>query len=53
MKIRLHGTLEEVQEAAKQLDRVFQVVSVSEPYKDRGKSELYRVYVEVRLLTNR
>jgi hypothetical protein len=44
----LHGTLQEVRQASEKLHEVFQVVSVSEPYKDRGQSELYRVYVEVR-----
>jgi hypothetical protein len=47
MKLRLHGTLEE--EAARRLGRLFQVVSMSPPYPDRGPSTLVRVYVEVRL----
>jgi hypothetical protein len=49
MKIRLHGTAEEVEEAAKRLHGIFAVVSVSDPYPDRGASRLVRVYVEVRL----
>ncbi|MBP3040569.1 hypothetical protein J9303_13845 [Bacillaceae bacterium Marseille-Q3522] len=49
MKIRLHGTLKEVEKAAEKLKNLFQVVSISSPYKDRGESELYRVYVEVRM----
>lgn len=49
MKIRLHGTLDEVNEAAERLKETFIVVSISNPYKDRGDSSLYRVYVEVRL----
>ncbi len=48
MKIRLHGTLEEVERATEKIRSVFHVVSVSNPYPDRGKSQLYRVYVEVR-----
>ena len=49
MKIRLHGTEEECREGAERLARVFSVVSVSEPYPDRGRSSLVRMYCEVRL----
>jgi hypothetical protein len=49
MKLRLHGTLAEVAEATRRLPTVFEVVSVSPPYPDRGTSVLVRVYVEVRL----
>jgi hypothetical protein len=49
MKLRLHGTPGQCQEAAHRLGRLFQVVSVSPPYPDRGPSSLVRVYVEVRL----
>jgi hypothetical protein len=49
VKLRLHGTVAEAAEAADRLTRVFQVVSVSPPYPDRGASVLVRVYVEVRL----
>lgn len=49
MKVRLHGTLGEVAEATRRLVEVFDVVSVSEPYPDRGASVLVRVYLEVRL----
>ena len=48
MKIRLHGTLDEVMEATEKIKSMFKVVSVSSPYKDRGESELYRIYIEVR-----
>ena len=49
MKIRLWGTEEECREGAERLARVFNIVSVSEPYADRGKSSLVRMYCEVRL----
>ncbi len=49
MKLRLHGTSAECQEAARRLAEVFQVVAVSPAYPDRGPSTLVRVYVEVRL----
>jgi hypothetical protein len=49
VKIRLHGTEEECREGAARLGRLFSVVSVSEPYADRGQSSLVRVYCEVRL----
>jgi hypothetical protein len=52
MKIRLHGTAEECEQMAgllAHLEPALSVVSVSEPYHDRGRSRLCRVYVEVRL----
>ena len=49
MKIRLHGTEHECVEAAGRLGQVLGVLSVSEPYPDRGVSRLVRVYVEARL----
>jgi hypothetical protein len=49
VKLRLHGTLEEVTEATRRLVEVLEVVSVSDPYPDRGASVLVRVYLEVRL----
>jgi hypothetical protein len=49
VKVRLHGTPAEVDQAARRLVEVLDVVSVSEPYPDRGASVLVRVYLEVRL----
>ena len=49
MKVRLHGTLAEVAEATRRLAEAFDVVSISEPYRDRGASVLVRVYLEIRL----
>jgi hypothetical protein len=49
MKIRLHGTAKETGEAAERLAQVFTVLSVSEPYPDRERSVLVRVYAEARL----
>jgi hypothetical protein len=49
VKIRLEGTPKECEQAAPQLAQVFDVVSVSDPYPNRGRSLLVRVYVEVRL----
>ena len=46
MKIRLHGTEEECREAVELLEGVMVLQSVSEPYPDRGRSVLVRVYVE-------
>ena len=45
MKIRLHGTEEECREMAELLKSVMLVLSVSDPYPDRGRSVLVRVYV--------
>jgi hypothetical protein len=47
--IRLEGTRQECEQAAPRLAEVFGVVSVSDPYPNRGRSLLVRVYVEVRL----
>lgn len=49
MKIRLHGTRGECEFAADRIRDAFRVVSISEPYRDRGESQLVRVYVEVRI----
>ena len=46
MKIRLHGSEEECREVAELLESVLRVQSVSEPYPDRGRSVLVRVYVD-------
>ena len=46
MKIRLHGTQEECEEAVKLPSSVMLIDSVSEPYPDRGRSALVHVYVE-------
>ena len=48
MKIRLHGTEDECRELAGRLPAITDVLSVSEPYPDRGTSRLVRVYIEVR-----
>jgi hypothetical protein len=52
VKIRLLGTAEECDQAARVLTAVLDVVTVSEPYPDRGRSRLGRIYVEVRLTLN-
>jgi hypothetical protein len=51
MKIRLWGTEDECQRMAQLLIDApgFEVVSVSEPYADRGASVLERVFLEARL----
>jgi hypothetical protein len=49
VKIRLEGTRQECEQAAPRLAELFDVVSVSDPYPNRGRSLLVRVYVEVRL----
>jgi hypothetical protein len=49
VKIRIEGTPKECQQATPQLAELFEVVSISDPYPNRGHSRLVRVYVEVRL----
>ncbi len=53
VKIRLEGTPEECQQAAPRLAEVFEVVSISDPYPNRGRSRLVRVYLEIRLASER
>ena len=47
MKIRVEGTLRELDEATDKLRSIYHIVSKSEPYKNRN-SELHRIYLEVR-----
>lgn len=49
VKIRLHGTRGECEVAAARIGQALNVVSVSEPYPDRGRSVLVRVYLEARI----
>jgi hypothetical protein len=46
MKIRLHGTEDECRDTVELLGSVMLLQSVSEPYPDRGRSVLVRVYVD-------
>jgi hypothetical protein len=46
VKVRLHGTEEECREMVALLESVMLVQSVSDPYPDRGRSVLVRVYVD-------
>jgi hypothetical protein len=46
VKIRLHGTEGECRETAELLGSIMLIQSVSEPYPDRGRSVLVRVYIE-------
>jgi hypothetical protein len=49
MKLRLEGTSAECEQAACQIAEVLDVVSISDPYPNRGRSQLIRVYLEIRL----
>jgi hypothetical protein len=49
VKLRLHGTRQEVAEVTRRLVEVLDVVAISDPYPDRGASVLVRVYLQVRL----
>jgi hypothetical protein len=51
VKLRLWGTADECRETAERLMHCpgFVVLSVSEPYADRGASVLVRVFIEARL----
>jgi hypothetical protein len=49
MKLRLEGTPAECEQAVALLGQTFDVVLVSDPYPNRGRSRLVRVYIEARL----
>jgi hypothetical protein len=49
VKLPLHGTWTECDQVIRQLATVLRVVSISDPYPDRGRSVLVRVYLDVRL----
>jgi hypothetical protein len=53
VKIRIEGTPEECQQATPELAQLFDVVSISDPYPNRSRSRLVRVYVELRLAEQR
>lgn len=53
VKIRLHGTLEEIEETALILREQFDVLSESEPYADRGKSEYFRLYLDCEIKSDK
>jgi hypothetical protein len=46
VKLGLHGTAEECEETAELPGSIMLIQSVSEPYPDRGRSVLVRVYIE-------
>jgi len=46
VKIRLHGTRDEIETAATFIWSQFNVLSESEPYADRGKSVYCRMYMD-------
>lgn len=45
-KIRVGGTLEEIEKALEIIRDQFEILNESKPYSDRGKSKYYRVYLE-------
>jgi hypothetical protein len=49
MRLRVHGTPDEVDRAVERLAATFEVVSISATYLDRPPSRLVRVYLEIRL----
>lgn len=46
IKVRLHGTKDEIDKAISYLELVMGFYSVSGYYKDRGNSQYYRVYID-------
>lgn len=47
VKIRIGGQPEEVEKVVRKIADVFEIVSISDTQKDRGKSKNVRVYVEI------
>lgn len=52
IKIRLYGTLEEIEETTRIIREQFDVLSESKPYADRGESECYRCYMDCEVIFN-
>ena len=46
IRIRLHGTLEEIARAKEVISDNFVILSISENYPDRGASVYYRAYLD-------
>ncbi|MBC7301030.1 MAG: hypothetical protein H5T78_08750 [Nocardia sp.] len=51
MKIRMSGTLAELRAARALLGETFDVREASEPYPNRGDSQLYRLYLDAEIRT--
>lgn len=49
IKIRLNGTQKECELVADKLSEQFEILSLSEPYPDRGYSKYVRVYINVKI----
>ena len=54
IKVRLHGKLDEMEqfiEIAEQLEKfnIISILSTSETYKDRGKSQYSRIYLDMEI----
>jgi hypothetical protein len=49
MKIRLQGKPDEIEAAAEKLKEMFEILEVSAPYKNRGNSGFYRIYLDAEL----
>lgn len=47
VKIRLNGTEKECSQAIEQIRSSFKVLAESKTYKDRGKNEYVRIYLDV------
>ena len=45
MKIRIEGSLKELSTAQGIVKSPFKVLEISKPYKNRGDSEIYRIYI--------
>ena len=46
VRIRLNGTLDEIQRVADDLREIYIIQSRSMPYRDRGDSRNFRMYLE-------
>lgn len=52
IEIRLHGEKEEIELACAAIEEQFEVLTMSAPYADRGKSVLQRVYIKAKIRRN-
>lgn len=47
VKLRVMGTMEEIEKYLKQVEGVLNILSISEPYANKGNSKYFRLYIEI------
>ncbi len=53
IKIRLHGTKEEIERTKEIIKQKFEILNISGLYKDRGGNSYYRIYIDCNIPDSR